>query len=597
MSETRKIAAILAADVAGYSRLAGADEERTLARLRALRSDLIDPTIAVHHGRIVKRTGDGALVEFRSVVEAVRCAIEVQSSMVERNAGLPPDRRIDFRIGIHLGDIVEESDGDLMGDGVNIAARLEGIAKPGAICLSEDAYRQVKARFDLSVSDLGATMLKNIAEPIRVYSLEVGVPPVANPTLHRKAGVPDRAPETLEQPDRPSIAVLPFQNMSGDPEQEYFADGIVEDIITALSRFRSLFVIARNSSFTYRGRAVDIKQVGRELGVRYVLEGSVRKAGNKVRITGQLIDSDTGAHLWADRFDGSLEDVFELQDQVTTSVVAAIAPKITQAEIERARRKPAGSLDSYDLYLRALALSHQFTPESLGEAVALLHKATEIDPSYAPAAALSLFCFGWWHSEARGQRPQTDEAVRLARQMMANPTDDPDVLWMVGWCLAYLAGETVAGASLIERGLALNLNSAQAWLASAYVNCFACRNDAALKALERAMRLSPLDPLGHLVKFAFALAHLQSGRYEEAIEWADRALIQKPGFTNAMIVRTAACGHLNRREEAREWVRRIHEIAPQLTVSSIKQFLSEFFVPEALAYQVDGLAEAGLPQQ
>jgi TolB-like protein len=343
-----------------------------------------------------------------------------------------------------------------MGDGVNIAARLEGIAKPGAICLSEDAYRQVKARLDLSVRDLGATTLKNIAEPIRVYSLEVGGAAPANRTPQTTAAVLDGVSETPERPDQPSIAVLLFQNMSGDPEQEYFADGMVEDIITALSRFKSLFVIARNSSFTYKGRAVDIKQVGRELGVRYVLEGSVRKAGDRVRITGQLVDGDTSAHLWADRFDGSLEDVFELQDQVTTRVVTAIAPKITQAEIERARRKPAGSLDSNDLYLRALALSHLFTPESLAEAVAVLCRAMEIDPSYAPAAALSLFCFSWWHSEVRGERPQTDEAVRLARHMMANATDDPDVLWMVGWCLAYLAGETEAGASLIERGVTLN---------------------------------------------------------------------------------------------------------------------------------------------
>jgi len=328
-----------------------------------------------------------------------------------------------------------------------------------------------------------------------------------------------------------------------------------------------------------------------------VLEGSVRKAGGRVRITGQLIDSETGTHLWADRFDGSLEDVFALQDQVTTNVVSAIAPKITQAEMERARRKPAGRLDGYDLYLRALALSHQFTPESLGEAVAMLRKAMEIDPSYAPAAALSLFCFSWWHSEARGQRPQTDEAVRLARRMMANTTDDPDVLWMVGWCLAYLAGETAAGTSLIERGLALNPNCAQAWLASAYVNCFACRNDAAIEALERVTRLSPIDPFGHLVKFAFAIAYLQSGRYEQAVEWADRALIQKPGFINAMIARTAACGHLGLREEGREWVGRIREIAPQLTVSNIRGFLSGFFVPNALAYQVDGLAKAGLPHE
>jgi len=414
------------------------------------------------------------------------------------------------------------------------------------------------------------------------------------------AGSPATRPTELAQPplalpEKPSIAVLPFQNMSADPEQEYFADGMVEDIITALSRFKSLFVIARNSSFTYKGKTVDIKHVGRELGVRYVLEGSVRKAGGKVRITGQLIDSETGSHLWADRFDGSLEDVFELQDQVTARVVSAIAPKITEAEMERTRRKPTGSLDAYDLYLRALALSHQFTPESLGEAVVILNKAMEIDPSYAPAAALSLFCFGWSHSEARGERPQTDDAVRLARRMMANTTDDPDVLWMVGWCLAYLAGETAAGMNLIERGLALNPNCAQAWLASGYVNCFACRNDAAIEALERVTRLSPLDPFGHLVKFGFAVAYLQSGRYQQAIEWADQALMQKPGFINAMIVRTAACGHLGLQREGREWIVRMREIAPQLTVGGIKDFLSGFFVPVALAYQVDGLVKAGLP--
>ena len=304
MAETRKLAAILAADVVGYSRLAGSDEDRTLARLRALRSDLIDPTIAVHNGRVVKRTGDGSLVEFRSVVDAVRCAIEVQNGMVERNAGLPPERRIEFRVGIHLGDVVEESDGDLMGDGVNIAARLEGIAKPGAICLSEDAYRQVKARLDLAVSDLGPTKLKNIAEPVRVYSLEVGVPAPVKHAPQAEPATPEPSAR-LALPDKPSIAVLAFQNMSGDPEQEYFADGMVEEIITGLSRIKWLFVIARNSSFVYKGKAVDVRQVGRELGVRYVLEGAVRKAGNRVRITAQLLEAETGAHLWADRYDGN----------------------------------------------------------------------------------------------------------------------------------------------------------------------------------------------------------------------------------------------------------------------------------------------------
>ena len=363
MAERRKLVAILAADVVGFSRLTGADEDRTLARLRALRSDLIDPTIAVHNGRVVKRTGDGALVEFRSVVDAVRCAIEVQNAMIERNAGLPPERRIEFRIGIHLGDVVEESDGDLMGDGVNIASRLESVAAPGAICLSEDAYRQVKARLDLSVSDLGQTQLKNIAEPLRLYSLAVGVPAKTKPVTQGES-VPPIAPAAAPSlPDKPSIAVLPFTNMSGDPEQEYFVDGMVEDIITALSRFNQLFVIARNSTFTYKGRAVDVRQVAKELGVRYVLEGGVRKSGSRLRITGQLIDAATGAHLWADRFDGGLDDVFDLQDKVTASVVGAIEPTMRKAEIERARRKPVENLDAYDLYLRALSHLYAMRPD------------------------------------------------------------------------------------------------------------------------------------------------------------------------------------------------------------------------------------------
>ena len=314
MSEIRKLAAILVADVVGYSRLAGTDEERTLARLRGLRSDLIDPAIAAHHGRIVKRTGDGAVVEFRSAVDAVRCAIEVQNGMVERNAGLPDGRRIEFRIGVHIGDVVEESDGDLMGDGVNIAARLEGIAEPGEVCLSEDAYRQVKTRLDLLVSDLGARELKNIAEPVRVYSLQVGARREAPPTV-----VPAPAQPVRQAPsDKPSIAVLPFANMSGDAEQEYFADGISEDIITALSKLSQLFVIARNSTFTFKGKSVHVSEIGKSLGVRYVLEGSVRKSGQRVRITAQLIDATTGGHLWAERFDRDLTDIFAVQDDVTT---------------------------------------------------------------------------------------------------------------------------------------------------------------------------------------------------------------------------------------------------------------------------------------
>jgi adenylate cyclase len=327
MAETRKLAAVLAADVVGYSRLAGADEDRTLARLRALRSDLIDPTIAVHHGRVVKRTGDGALVEFRGVVDAVRCAIEVQNGMVERNTGLAPERRIEFRIGIHLGDVVEEYDGDVMGDGVNIAARLERMAKPGAICLSEDAYRQVKARIDVAVSDLGATQLKNIAEPIRVYSLEVGRPAQAKP-----AEAPPPAPTPSSAP-RLSIVVLPFANIGGDPEQEYFVDEVTESLTTDLSRISGSFVIGRNTAFTYKGKHVDLKQIGLELGVRYLLEGSVQRGGTRMRINVQLIDAETGNHLWAERFDKPVADLFDMHDEIVARLADQLGTTRTGAQI------------------------------------------------------------------------------------------------------------------------------------------------------------------------------------------------------------------------------------------------------------------------
>jgi adenylate cyclase len=381
MNESRKLAAILAADVVGFSRLTGADEDRTLARLRALRSDLIDPTIAVHNGRVVKRTGDGALVEFRSVVDAVRCAIEVQNSMIERNAGVPPERRIEFRIGIHLGDVVEESDGDLMGDGVNIAARLEGVAQPGAICISEDAYRQVKSRLDLAINDLGETKLKNIAEPVRIYQLQVGH--AAQSVTLAQSAATESTSALLALPDKPSIAVLPFQNMSGDPDQEYFCDGMAEDMITGLSRIRWLFVIARNSSFTYKGKVVDVKQVGRELGVRYVLEGSVRKAGSRIRITCQLIEAETGTHLWAERYDRDLTDIFALQDEITMSVIGAIEPSVRQAEIERVKRKRPENLDAYDLALRALPFANAAMPEQAAFALPLLERALVLEPIMA----------------------------------------------------------------------------------------------------------------------------------------------------------------------------------------------------------------------
>src|SRR5271170_3913644 len=327
MAETRKIAAILAADVVGFSRMTGVDEDRTLARLRALRSELIDPTVAAQNGRVFKRTGDGALVEFRSVVEAVRCAITVQNAMIERNVGMPADQRLDFRIGIHLGDVVEESDGDLMGDGVNIAARLEGVAAPGAICLSEDAYRQVKGRLELAVTDLGPTQLKNIVEPIRVYSLDVGLPAQA-----KSAQTP--GPEK-SAPPRLSIVVLPFANIGRDPDQEHFVDGVTESLTTDLSRIRGAVVIARNTAFTYKGKPLDVKMIGRELNVRYVLEGSVQRGGARMRVNVQLIDAESGNHLWAERFDKPLADLFDMQDEIVARLANALGTQLVAAEARR----------------------------------------------------------------------------------------------------------------------------------------------------------------------------------------------------------------------------------------------------------------------
>ena len=461
MAEQRKLVAILAADVVGFSRLTGADEDRTLARLRALRSDLIDPTIAVHNGRVVKRTGDGALVEFRSVVDAVRCAIEVQNAMIERNAGLPPERRIEFRIGIHLGDVVEESDGDLMGDGVNIASRLESVAAPGAICLSEDAYRQVKARLDLLVSDLGQTQLKNIAEPLRIYSLAVGGAAKSKFALQAESVPPIAPAATPSLPDKPSIAVLPFTNMSGDPEQEYFVDGMVDDIITALSRFNQLFVIARNSTFTYKGRAVDVRQVAKELDVRYVLEGGVRKSGSRLRITGQLIDAATGAHLWANRFDGGLDDVFDLQDRITASVVGAIEPTMRKAEIERAHRKPVENLDAYDLYLRALPHVYAMRSDENLLGIGLLDKAVEFEPSYAPALAHAAWCYeqrntrGWPSASA----DDAGNAVALARRALAAGSDDAVAVVLAGFVLVMVARDHRAGLDAVRRAVERNPGS------------------------------------------------------------------------------------------------------------------------------------------
>jgi TolB-like protein/class 3 adenylate cyclase len=456
----RRLAAVLAADVAGYSRLMAANEEGTLARLKAVRKALVDPAIASHRGRIVKTTGDGMLVEFASAVDAVRSAVEVQRSMAEQNAVVPQDQMIQFRIGIHVGDIIID-DNDIFGDGVNIAARLEGIAEPGGVCLSDDAYRQIRGKVEIACDDLGPQTLKNIAEPMRAWRVQLGGQSSATV---KPASLVGQAP-TLALPDKPSIAVLPFQNMSGDPEQEYFADGIVEDIITALSRFGQLFVIARNSSFTYKGRAVDVKQVGRELGVRYVLEGSVRKAAKRIRITGQLIDATTGAHVWADRFEGGLDDIFDLQDQVTATVIGQLAPTLEKAEIERAKRKSTENLDAYDYHLRGFAKFYQNTKQSTDEALALFHKAIELDPEFAAAYGMAARCYavrkinGW----VTDRTHEVAEVTHLAGRAVELGKDDAIALCTAGFALAYVGGNLDFGAALVDRAISLNPNLAIAW--------------------------------------------------------------------------------------------------------------------------------------
>jgi len=579
----RRLTAILAADIAGYSRLMGADEEGTLERFKALRGELVDPKIGEHRGRMVKTTGDGILIEFPSVIEAVSCAVAVQREMARRNAGTPQDRRIAFRIGVNLGDIIVE-DGDIHGDGVNIAARLEGIAEPGGICISEDAFRQVRGKVDAEFDDLGEQSLKNIVRPMRIYRIKL-------------ARAPDASMTALPLPDKPSLALLPFQNLSSDPEQEYFADGMVEEITTAIARLPWLFVIARNSAFTYKGKPVNVKQVAQELGVRYVLEGSVRKAGNRVRITGQLIDTTTGAHIWADRFDGALDDIFELQDRVASSVAGTIEPKLRQSEIERASRKPTANLTAYDLYLRALARSYRYTDEGLAEAVVLARQALAIDPSYAPAAALVGRCR--WVQRVQGWGALSDEdvgeACRLARQALEAERDDAETISQAAWTLFFMAGEAAMAAAALDRALTLNPNAAHAWLVRGNIHALRNQPEAAIEAIERARRLSPFDPYSFFYAAAIAAAHFAARRFEQAIEWADRSLHDQPRLVTAIRLKVAALAHLGHLDEARAELSRVLATDPKLTIAGFREY-AHFAAPEVLKLFVTGLRLAGLPE-
>jgi TolB-like protein/class 3 adenylate cyclase len=584
----RRLAAILAADVAGYTRLMGADEEGTLRRLKAHRSELIDPKITEYRGRIVKTTGDGILVEFVSVVDAVRCAVDIQRGMQERNIDVPPEAGIQFRIGINVGDVIIES-ADIFGDGVNVAARLEGLADPGGIAVSSVVHDQVRDKLSFGFEDLGDQMVKNVARPIRVHRIYISG--VEAPVVAKGLIASDPSSSS-----RPSIAVLPFANMSGDPEQEYFADGVVEEIITALSRMRWLSVIARNSSFTYKGKNVDVKQIGRELKVRYVLEGSVRKSGGRVRITGQLIDTSTGAHLWADRFDGGLEDIFDLQDQVTSKVVGAIAPKLEQAEIERSRRKPTESLDAYDYFLRGLASLHQWTRESTDEALHLFYRSIELDSGFAAAYGMAAWCFVWRKVNGwMGDRAKAvSEAERLARRAVELGPDDAVALSGGGYALVFVAHHLDDGAAFIERALALNPNLSWALHSSGWTKAFLGDSDAAIKHLTDAIRLSPLDPQTFRAQGGIAFAHFLAGRYHDAITWAEAALRERPNYLAAIRELAAASALAGRLPEAQKAMAHLREIDPAMCVSNVKDWVP-FRRPDDLRRLQEGLRLAGLP--
>ena len=592
MSETRKIAAILVSDVVGYSRLAGADEDRTLARLRALRSDLIDPTISVHHGRIVKRTGDGSVVEFRSVVDAVRCALEVQHAMVERNAGVAPDKRIEFRIGIHLGDVVEESDGDLMGDGVNIAARLEGVCEPGAICLSEDAYRQVKGRLDLAVTDLGPTQLKNIAEPIRVYSLEVGAPRKRSPRRPQRPKNPPR------RASRWSSCRSPISAASA--EQEHFVDGVTESLTTDLSRIRGAVVIGRNTAFTYKGKAVDLKQIGRELNVRYVLEGSVQRGGNRMRVNVQLIDAETGNHLWADRFDKPLADLFDMQDEIVARLAGALNAELVAAEARRAEQAP--NPDSMDLYFQGLAWFYKgLTPDNMAQARSFFDRALTADPDNVDALVGS----------ARADQIEgvfffvTDRAAafaaaeaKLTKALSAAP-DHARGHMQLGFVDIYTE-RAAEGIAKCEHALELDRNLAYAHAYIGIGKVFIGRAEETESHIAEALRLSPRDTMAYVWFAIGGTAKRHLGLWEEAVAWFRRSIEANRNFPESHFELAAALTQLGRLDGARSAIRAGLVLDPNFSVSRARAFFTaESSDPKYLARTeriLEGMRKAGMPK-
>lgn len=561
MPPVRRLAAILAADVAGYSRLIGSDEEGTVLRLKSMRSELIDPLIRKCNGRIVHTAGDGLLVEFMSVVDAMRCAIDWQDGISRRNSAEPGDSRIDWRIGVNLGDIIIDDD-DIHGDGVNIAARLEMLAEPGSIWISRTVLSHTRGKIDFPVVDLGEQSLKNIAQPVHAY--RVGSRPAQSRAGDIKAR-PVLDPVALPLPDKPSIAVLPFQNMSGDPEQDYFADGMVEEIITALSRIRWLFVIARNSSFTYKGQAIDVKRVGRELGVRYVLEGSVRKGGGRLRITAQLIVAETGAHLWADRFDGSLEDVFDLQDQVAINVAGIIEPALQAAEGRRSAARPTDDLTAYDLFLRALATYYPITRERAFSTLELLRQAIAIDRDYGPALSWAAICLMRLFREGWTEEPEAirREAVGLARQALQVADDDPGILANAAFVLANFGEDIRAMIGLVDRALVLTPSFSRGWFLSGVLRLWAGEHDPAIEHAMTALRLSPRERSGTPLSL-IGEAHFYKREFDEAAAQLMLSIQHHPGFPHSFRVLAACYAHMGRLAEARTIISRLREITPEI---------------------------------
>jgi adenylate cyclase len=582
-----RFAVILCADVVGYSRLMGVDEEGTLAALRAVRQDLVDPKIAEHRGRIVRTMGDGLLVEFNSVVDAVRCAIAIQRAMPERSADTPADRRLQFRFAINMGDVV--SDGDLIyGDGVAIASRMEALAEPGGINVSRAVRDQVRDRLPIMFEDCGQHEVKNIARPVRVFRVVPEEGPAGPPsTGRRRAAAPV---------GRPALAVLPFQNLGGDAETEFFLDSVAEDLITELARARWFSIVARNTSFSYKGKGADSKQVARELGVRYVVEGSLRKSGNRVRIACQLVEAASGQHLWADRFDGTLEDTFDLQDRITESLIGSVGPVLREAEIERARHKPEANQDAYDLTLRAFPPTFAETAEDNAEALRLLTEALEVDPAFAMPNALAAWCYQQRHlMDWPGAQPDDREtARRMARVAIDEGADSPLALTLGGAVHASLTRDHDFALAAVDRAMMINANAAAVLGFDALTRCICGSYDTAIEHAEKALQLSPLEPLVYHAALALALACLFSGRTEEAVAHARKAIEGNHNFGFAYCVLALGCARLGHADEAAQAVRRLVRIAPSFRLGSLRRIR----LADEARFQsdIELLREANLPE-